>query len=369
MRERLIFLSALLFMIFGSIVPACAEGIIPGTFSLTPFLGGYFFSGEDDLKDGFTDGLGFGYHYNQNLAAELGLHYISTESEGNRDGDAAAWLFHLDALYHFTPDRKLVPYLVGGIGSISVDRNGPGDETDGLVNWGGGLRYFISERMALRGDLRHVIAFGDLRNNIMVNAGVVFLLGEGAGVGPPTPVDSDLDGVVDAKDECPNTPLGLRVDPKGCPFDEDGDGIFDDLDKCPGTPAGAKVDEAGCTIKIKTPVRIQLEVLFDTDKSVVKDAYRSELKKVADFMTAYPDTKAVIEGHTDNRGDDEYNRDLSQKRADAVMQYLILKLGLPASRLRAIGYGETVPITTNDTEEGRAQNRRVVAEITGIAVQ
>jgi len=112
-----------------------------------------------------------------------------------------------------------------------------------------------------------------------------------------------------------------------------------------------------------TLVTIVLNVEFDTDKAVVKDKYRDEIKKVADFMKTYPKTTAVIEGHTDNVGTAEYNQKLSDARANSVRQYLINNFGIKASRLTAVGYGLTKPIASNNTEEGRQENRRVQAVI------
>ena len=113
--------------------------------------------------------------------------------------------------------------------------------------------------------------------------------------------------------------------------------------------------------KCPTLVTIVLNVEFDTDRAVVKDKYRNEIKKVADFMKTYPNTTAVIEGHTDNVFTAEYNQKLSEARAISVRQYLIDKFGIDASRLKAVGYGLTKPIASNNTEEGRQKNRRVQA--------
>ncbi len=113
--------------------------------------------------------------------------------------------------------------------------------------------------------------------------------------------------------------------------------------------------------KCPTLVTIVLNVEFDTDRAVVKDKYRNEIKKVADFMKTYPNTTAVIEGHTDNVFTAEYNQKLSEARANSVRLYLIDKFGINASRLTAVGYGLTRPIASNNTEEGRQKNRRVQA--------
>jgi OOP family OmpA-OmpF porin len=108
---------------------------------------------------------------------------------------------------------------------------------------------------------------------------------------------------------------------------------------------------------------IYLEVLFETDKSIVRLEYYLEIAKVAEFMKKYANTNAVIEGHTDSRASDSYNKALSQRRVEAVRLVLIEQFGLAPDRLSAIGYGESRPRATNDTAEGRQLNRRVAAVI------
>ncbi|MFA5324274.1 MAG: OmpA family protein [Smithella sp.] len=116
-------------------------------------------------------------------------------------------------------------------------------------------------------------------------------------------------------------------------------------------------------------VTIALNVEFDTNKAVVKDMYKNEIKKVANFMKTYPNTTAVIEGHTDNVDTAEYNQKLSTERANSVRQYLINNFGIKASRLSAVGYGLTKPIASNKTEEGRQKNRRVQAVIKAVTAK
>ncbi|HNZ65284.1 MAG TPA: OmpA family protein [Smithella sp.] len=181
------------------------------------------------------------------------------------------------------------------------------------------------------------------------------------------PVDLDHDGVIDCQDKCICCETqGCPVDPEGCPVDSDKDGVFDCRDKCPGTPAGFKVDKDGC---MRAKATVELMVQFDTDKSFVKDEYRDDIRKVADFMKEYPNTKAVIEGHTDSVASDAYNLRLSNDRSNSVRQYLIKEFGVEPSRLTSRGYGESRPIATNDTDEGRQKNRRVWAVIEEIEIK
>jgi OOP family OmpA-OmpF porin len=119
-------------------------------------------------------------------------------------------------------------------------------------------------------------------------------------------------------------------------------------------------------------ISIALNVKFDTAKFDVKKKYHNEIKKVANFMKAYPGTKAVIEGHTDNVdvfNNKDNNIRLSQARADSIRNYLVDNFGIDASRITAVGYGPDKPIASNDTKEGRQQNRRVQAVIETVEIK
>ena len=168
----------------------------------------------------------------------------------------------------------------------------------------------------------------------------------------PTParLDSDGDGVYDDIDKCPNTPKGAQVDSVGCPLDSDGDGVFDYQDKCPNTPKGARVDLRGCWVLAG--------VKFDTGKSDIKTEYYPILNEGVEILQKNKSLQLVIEGHTDNRGSAKFNQALSEKRAKAVMDYLISS-GIEVSRLSYRGYGSSQPAATNDTAAGRQLNRRV----------
>lgn len=111
------------------------------------------------------------------------------------------------------------------------------------------------------------------------------------------------------------------------------------------------------------PVRVELDVKFDFDRAVVKQDSMSDIQDLADFMKQYGQTSTVVEGHTDSVGTDAYNQRLSERRANAVRDVLVNQHGLDASRVDAVGYGESRPVADNSTEEGRAINRRVEAEV------
>lgn len=179
------------------------------------------------------------------------------------------------------------------------------------------------------------------------------------------PLDSDSDGVFDALDKCPDTLPNVEVNDDGCPKDSDNDGVPDNLDKCPDTIPGTQVDSSGCPIEERQIVPeentfiFQGMTTFEKGKSNLTENAKKELEKLAEIILKYPGSLWRIEGHTDSQGSSEFNKKLSQERADAVKKFLI-QLGVSATMLIAEGMGEAYPIADNRTEEGRQKNRRVV---------
>ena len=187
------------------------------------------------------------------------------------------------------------------------------------------------------------------------------------------PLDSDGDGVPDYLDKCPNTPPNVSVDSEGCPLDSDGDGVPDYLDKCPDTAPGVKVDSTGCPVVTK-PVQKTEKVIeekpeakhftlsaganFAFGRSTLLPAAYPELDKLVKVMKETPQSFWRIEGYTDNIGTDKANKKVSLERAQAVLNYFILK-GLNKKRFQVLGLGKAHPIASNAAEEGRAKNRRV----------
>lgn len=150
-------------------------------------------------------------------------------------------------------------------------------------------------------------------------------------------------------------PMAAKVappKPKPMVGDSDGDGVKDNVDACPGTPKGAKVDDRGCWA-------LPNDVLFDFDKSVLKEGYAENLNTVKNVFDDNPSLKVLVEGHTDSKGREAYNQKLSERRAKAVYDYLVEELSISPQRLQTVGYGESRPAYTNDTDIGRALNRRV----------
>jgi len=146
-------------------------------------------------------------------------------------------------------------------------------------------------------------------------------------------------------------------------LDSDKDGVFDDYDKCANTPMSDKVDAKGCTIFTEETQTMSLLVNFDNNKAIVKPEYMAEIKRTADFLNTYPHVSLTIEGHTSKQGGAEYNKNLSQQRADAIVEVLVDTYKIDASRLTAIGYGEERLINQDNTAAAHAENRRIEAKV------
>ena len=331
----------------------------------------HYLFGDNDISDTSGGVLGLGYKFSEHWGIEgtyIDLGNTEMDLIGGGDVDFDISGYRADLLYHFSETASgVVPYLAFGAGEFDIDPDLAGVSSDDqtFVNFGGGFKKYITDNLAFRGDLRAIRNTSESSTDLAMMVGLDYFFGSRGKKAAPVaaPLDSDGDGVYDDQDRCPNTPAGVAVDSNGCPLDSDGDGVYDYKDKCPNTPAGARVDEDGCQYVIKGAVSVELEVLFDLNKAVVKPAFYEEIKNVGEFMKLFPSTNATIEGHTDSTGDDDYNQGLSERRANAVRQVLIDQHGVDASRIKAVGYGESQPRADNDTKDGRQQNRRVMAVI------
>lgn len=240
------------------LVVVCLAGVLPGVanaenkyhvFTVSPFVGGRFVEGNQPIDGSFNAGIAVGYNFSEVWSAEGVIAYSPSEQSGR---DAHLLDAHLDVLYHFRPFGRLVPYLAAGAGALFVKTEGRDADDDLQINFGGGVKYFITENIALRGDVRPTLDLnvGDSKHipstywNLVCSAGVVFQLG--------TPqetrvyLDTDEDGVLDVVDECLETPPGTPVTRRGCSRDTDRDGVPDYRDLCPQTPEGTVVTAAGC---------------------------------------------------------------------------------------------------------------------------
>lgn len=325
-----------------------AAGLLPtplladertGAGSVSVMAGGYAFDNEQDIEMDAVGALGAGYNFTKNVGAEVMATYGRFDHEYFNEGccccsedELDAFTVRLDGLYHFRPDKRLVPYLAAGGGAVFIEGDNYDDDTYGMVNYGGGIKYYLNRNLALRGDVRHIYSFEDSLNNMIGTVGLTYNFG---GKREPEPLAA------------PEPAPVARVLPTPEPEPEPEEIPTVGIEEFEPEPVTKKL-------------AINMKIEFDLDKAEVKPIYRDSLKKVADFMKQYPQTHAVVEGHTCNLASAAYNLKLSQERANNVRNYLIREFGIAPERLEARGYGLTRPIADNGTEEGRQENRRVM---------
>lgn len=297
----------------------------------------------ENLDDATQGNLGLGYVLSDRWTLEL----IASEfeAEANETGaDVRGTQFRLDGLYHFG-EGKWRPYVALGAGNQRLSPEGGNPSHQDMINVGLGMKNRFARNWEWRTEVRAFNSVDEHFTDVSFSTGISFLFGH-----------YNKPAAVVAAAPAP-APAPVQE------IDSDGDGVFDSRDKCPDTARRYKVDVDGCPMELTKAVSIDLAVTFDTNSAVVKDEYIGEVRKVAEFMNQYLNTNVTVEGHTDSSGSDAYNKSLSQRRADAVRDVLVQRLGIEAERVTSVGYGEERPIADNNTVEGRAVNRRVVAEI------
>ena len=317
---------------------ALAEGIKPGSFSISGIAGGYTFDSEEQLKTRPVTGIRAGYNFNRIFGVEALFNYVPTESKTTSE-DADAYRYGGDLLVHFMPDTRLVPFLAVGIGAMTIEYDNLGTETSAAFNYGPGIKFFLSDNLALRGDLRHIILRNNQENlnNFEYTIGITYQFGGMRAAPAAAEAEAPVAAPV-SKPEAEATPAPQAEAP---------------LKPVPAAEPTAEMMKYCVALKIE----------FDIDRAEIRPQYNEEVAKVGDFMKKHPTTTAVIEGHTDEVGSDDYNMQLSQKRAESVVKYLINNFGIDASRLSARGYGKTMPVSDSKTDEARQKNRRIDAII------
>ena len=383
------------------LLPLAAQAEIKaGSVELSPFAGYNFYDSQHNLKDRPVFGGRIGYNFTNHFGLEATGEFAKTRvddknkpwtEQGQFTGsdDVKIISYHLDLLYHFLPEEKLNPFVTAGYGASHYNPE-INSKNMRLVNVGVGAKYWVAENIALRVDLSDKMTFDEQLHNLSATAGVVFAFGgESAAAPVERATDSDKDGVIDASDKCPNTPTGVAVDMDGCPLDADKDGVPDYSDKCPNTPAGVAVDKDGCAKKVvilasepkveekvkvvaKEPVEVVVlafeDIHFDFNQSTLTPEAKVLLKKNLQLLQANPKAHIRIAGYTSASGTDEYNQSLSERRANAVNEFLISEGVIKSRRLSTIGYGETQPAAYESApkdlySDAAKANMRVLFEI------
>lgn len=304
-----------------------------GRFYIAPGVQWMDFDSHRQSEDEWGYTIGLGYGLSDNLALELNHNNIKMNTV---TGTERLRGIRLDAIYKLDNSIGVVsPFFAVGLGHTHFY-----SDDDTTMNAGAGLTYRFSDRIEWRASARTFYGFDDGTYDFGIDTGLVFHLGEARSTArvEPTP----------APQPAPRAEA-----------DSDGDGVPDSRDDCPDTPRNYAVDDRGCPILIEEVARVEVEVEFEFDSAEVRPQYYETIRQVADFLAEHEDTVAELGGHTDNVGAEEYNQDLSERRAAAVRQVLIERFNVSPARITSRGYGESQPIANNGTPQGRAQNRRV----------
>lgn len=313
--------------------------------------------GARDLKDN----VGFNYSIGRAMSENWDLSLNGFSS--NHDVVGASWDHEIKGLtldLHrvFNRSARISPFFTLGAGMLDQFRPGASDKEvvakggmgllGDLVEFGNGNKLQLKTELALRYSATREHFDGIMTLGLQYAFGGAKPMPAPVAAPPPPPPPPAPPPPPPRPAPPPPAP------PPPPPADDDRDGVVNTADRCPNTPAGDRVDNVGCSLTVR------LEVLFDTNSSTIKPESYTELDNVVQFMTVtVPTATGVVEGHTDSAGADAYNQSLSQRRADAVMKYLVDK-GVPAARISATGFGESQPVADNATADGRALNRRVV---------
>lgn len=378
-------------------------------YEISPMIGYNFNEANLNIKDDGYPVYGLEVQFNtpdSSISPEFSLLY--SQGVDYKGGDNTQILRGaFNAVHTYKAIDTVIPFAKVGAGYEKISTQNVDNENGFFVDAGAGVKFPFTENLALKLEAIYMGKFftgnsGSFDNNFVTMAGLTFSFGaeeqktapapeKKAVVAAPVVVDGDddKDGVLNSKDKCPTTQPGVKVDANGCDLDSDKDGVIDSLDKCPNTPAGTKVDENGCKVDgdddkdgvlnskdicPNTPVgeavnsdgcskTVTLNINFENNSAAIKAESEKRMQTYADFLTTYTNYSAKIIGYTDSVGSEAYNQKLSERRAQAVVADLIAK-GVNPDQLTALGKGEANPIADNATAEGRAENRRIEAELT-----
>jgi OOP family OmpA-OmpF porin len=373
--------------------------LVPATFTNTRF----------ETETSFDKGAAFGASIGYKFASPIRIEFEYRQGENDidkitsggvsasRDSSLEVTSMMGNLWYDFAAGERLRPYIGFGLGVANLDM-GDADDDVSIGQLGAGITYFLTPRLALDAGYRFSVAEDATFSSSTIEQDIEYsaqslMLGLrynffDAQYGPK---DADGDGVTDDTDQCPGTPRGVQVDSVGCPLDGDNDGVADYLDQCPNTPAGAVVNASGCPLDgdndgvvdaddacpdtpagqtvmsngcAKDQAVILSGVNFEFNRAQLTPNAETILNGVAETLISSPGFTVELQGHTDSKGSDSFNMNLSQNRAKSVKTYLISS-GVASNRLTARGYGEEQPVASNDSSDGRAQNRRVELKVLG----
>jgi len=320
-------------------------------YEFTPMVGAVKSEGNLDIKNQKVYGFSLGRYLSEDsMFDQLELGILNSTNTKYEIGDEKTKItrFFTNVIKEYGVNDKMSFYSLAGLGYEKYSKELLGNEDDGFVNYGIGLKYKLSQNVSLKTDVRHLITF-DGNNHILYTLGLGIAFGEKA---KPSAPMTDEPVMIEKPKPVKKTPINEPI----VVLDDDMDGVPNQMDNCPDSKKGAIVNHKGCDVVL------DLNINFDTNSAIIKSDYNNKINDFANLLKKHPTLKAKINAHTDSDGSLKHNEILSQKRADSAVQALV-DLNIDASRLESEGFGETQPIASNKTKEGKAQNRRVEALI------
>ena len=324
-------------------------------YEVTPFASGILSDSKAGLKDKnyYNGGISLGKNLDDLFINQVEISYMRSDNLGykNSTGTTNINRAFINAIKKFEITDRFAAYGLAGLGYQDVTQELGELEDSPIFNYGVGLRYDIPYYgIAVKSDIRHLIATKNTQSDFMYTLGLAMPLGK-----KYSDIDKAKIPLIEEVVQKKETPVAQELPMEKVTInDDDRDGVLNSKDLCPNTSPGVKVNKDGC---FET---INLNINFDNNSAEIKNEYRKNLEAFAKMLKENNTMTAVIEAHTDSKSSEIYNQKLSERRAASVVNAL-KELNINSSRLKSIGYGESQPIATNDTEEGKALNRRVTA--------
>lgn len=300
-------------------------------FEITPTLNYNYFEGNLDMDNRYAPGVKLGYHFDDFWLdqLELGLEHYSDVKYTNSTLTTDITRTYLSAIKGIDLGEKFYFYGLAGGGYQDFSKGAFDNKSGGFGHYGAGLKFRLSDSLALRLETRDQISFHNANHSWVSTLGISFGFG------------AKREKVV--AEQVKEVAIEPRV---AAPVQS----------QCPAEPReGAMLDENGCE---KT---ISFEGHFGFDKVDINPAFEEKIKEIAQILDENARYDTILEGHTDNIGSRAYNQKLSERRAESVAKELE-KFGVDKDRIQTVGYGQDKPRSSNNTKEGRADNRRVDAK-------
>jgi OOP family OmpA-OmpF porin len=276
----------------------------------------------------------------------------------NNDYASSLVKVSVNGVYEYENNTYTVPYALAGVGYEYVD-GATKDvfESHSFVQAGAGVRVDLEQGFKVRveGKVLQVLGGNDEGNEFVLTAGISMPLSRKP-VKPVVrprvirrakPVKRKIRVVNSNMNEC-----SIKISAP----DLDRDGVPNNIDQCPATPCSFTVDNYGC------PVKTTLKINFASNSAQIRQSSKIQIDQFAQYLLKNKGSTVKVIGHTDSRGSALHNLALSQRRANSIV-HALLSQGVSSARLQALGKGESMPLTSNDSAMGRAMNRRIEAEL------